>query len=416
MEVYRDRVILEEVVKEVSFRRDSIEVNRYRGKVLGIRKCVNGCWYITSCQDCRDFSELVDRSYLVSSDLCSGLAGAELFSGEVRLGNDCFDEEVITKLVRDVCSEARGFGVVNCEAVTTFREVRRSLIRDDGSEAREVKYVFEVEVAGMKLGGGFIKYSSVLKAVIPFRLGDVLKLVDSCLMELRKSLESGGVPKKLPPYRVGKANLVLSNDAVAALFHEVSHLLDPTYVLSIKYLGTQVGPQELKVYDDPYNPLTPTYRVFDDEGVRTFRRVLIDGGRVVDTHNTRSTAKLVGSRPGSAYGLFHKPIPFHTSLVVTGGDWRDSEIIEETKDGYLIDGVVMATLEHGYVRIVPERAYVISKGEVRDLISIREVKIPLTKLRSINAIGKSLRPRVSRERDWLVAEVAPKIRLEGYVY
>ncbi len=417
MEVYSDKVVLEEVVKEVAFRRDSLEVNRYRGKVLGLRRCINGCWYITSCQGCRDFSELSDRSYLVlRSEFCGGIAEAELFSGEFSLGNDCFDEDTVARVVHELCSEARGLGIVNCEVITTFKRISKRIIRDDGSEAHEIRHVFEIEVAGMKAHGGLIKFSSLFKAIVPFRLGDILKLIDSCLSSLRRSLEVRKVPRHLPPYKVGKAQLILSNEVVAALFHEVSHLLDPTYVLSIKYLGVQLGPKELKVYDDPFNPRTPTYRVFDDEGVKTFRRVLIEDGRVVDTHNTRVTAKYVGSKPGSAYGLFHRPVPFHTTLVINGGDWRDSEIIEETKDGFLIDGVVMATLERGYVRIVPERTYLIRNGELSDLISIREVKIPLANLRSINAVSRSLSPRVSKEKDWLVSEVAPKIRLKGYIY
>ncbi len=416
MEVYSDRVVLEEVVHEVAFRGDSLEVNRYYGKVLGIRKCINGCWYITSCQGCRGFDELVNRSYLVSrTEYCGGLADAELFNGEFSLGNDCFDEDTVARVIHELCSEAKGLGIVKCEVVATFRRISKRLIRNESDEAHELRHLFELEVAGMKSQGGLVRFSSLFRAIVPFRLGDILKLIDNSLGELRRYLSISKVPKHLPPYKVGKSQLVLSNEVAAALFHEISHLLDPTYVLSMKYLGIQLGPRELRVYDDPFNPRTPTYRVFDDEGVKTFRRVLIEDGRVVDTHNTRVTAKYVGSKPGSAYGLFHKPIPFHTTLVIDGGDWRDSEIIEETREGFFIDGTVMATLERGYVRIVPERTYLIRNGELSDLINVKEVKVPLIKLRSISAISRSSLPRISREKDWLVAELAPKIRLEGYV-
>jgi len=75
----------------------------------------------------------------------------------------------------------------------------------------------------------------------------------------------------------------------------------------------------------------------------------------------------------------------------------------------------MATLEEGYVRIVPQYSYVIEDGEIKEAIRIREVKIPLAAFRTVSAISKSQKLRVSIEKEWLVAEMSPRIRLEGYV-
>jgi len=90
-------------------------------------------------------------------------------------------------------------------------------------------------------------------------------------------------------------------------------------------------------------------------------------------------------------------------------------MIEETRSGILINGVALATLEMGYIRLIPQNASIIKHGEVQDNVKVREVKIPLSNLRTINAISKELNIRTSKERDWIVTEVAPYIRLEAYV-
>jgi predicted Zn-dependent protease len=161
--------------------------------------------------------------------------------------------------------------------------------------------------------------------------------------------------------------------------------------------------------------LAPTLRFFDDEGVTTQKRVIIDEGRLVDMHHTRSTAGRYGSSPGSAYGLFHRPVGFHTTLIVEPGDWGENEIVEETRHGLYVQGVAMALTEKGYIRIVPEAVYTIKRGEIADLVSVKAIKIPLYKLRTMHAITKTRKLRVSREKEWIVAELSPRVMLEAYV-
>ncbi len=418
METYRDRIVFEEIDQLIAYRGGSLEVNTLRAHVEGARVCKNGCWAIVSQQgeiDSSRIEELLRRLEAGLSD-CGGLADAKLFRGRVELGRGEIDPETVAKEIRGLCSESRVLGVSRCEIVVTVKSLRRAIERENGERAEELRKLVEVEigVAGIAPSGR-IGYGSSFMAAILWSSNDVLKLVDSAMQRALEVMRKSAAARPLSIYMIGRSTLVLDPIATAALFHEISHLLDPTYGRGIRQVGIQIGPPELEVYDDPRSIESPTIRFFDDEGVATARRSLIEEGRVVDLHHTRNTAKLYRSEPGSAYGLFSRPIPFHTTLVVKPGDWRDTEILEDTQHGIYIEGSAMAILEPGYVRIVPEAAYMIERGELREAIRVKSVKIPIAKLKTISAISRSYRLRVSYEKSWLVAELAPMIRIEGYI-
>ncbi len=418
MEVYRDRVVFEEIDQLVAYRGGSLEINTLRAHVEGARICKNGCWAIVSQQGEVDRSRIEELLRKLEAGLgdCGGLADARLFRGSVELGRGEIDLEALAKEIRGLCSETKVLGISRCEIVVTVKSLRRAIERKNDERAEELRKLVEVEigVAGVAPSGR-IGYGSSFMAAIPWSSDDALKLVDSAMQRALEIMRKSAAAKPLSIYMIGRSTLVLDPMATAALFHEISHLHDPTYSMSIRRVGAQIGPPELEVYDDPRNIESPTIRFFDDEGVATAKRSLIEEGRVVDLHHTRNTAKLYGSEPGSAYGLFSKPIPFHTALVVKPGDWRDTEILEDTQHGIYIEGAAMAVLEPGYIRIVPEAAYVIERGELREAIRVKNVKIPIAKIKTISAISKSHKLRVSYEKNWLVAELAPMIRIEGYV-
>jgi len=97
------------------------------------------------------------------------------------------------------------------------------------------------------------------------------------------------------------------------------------------------------------------------------------------------------------------------------GDWKDKEIIEETRNGFYVNEISMATLERGYIRLIPEILYLIEDGELKESVTAHEIKIPFIALRSINAISRDLGLNISIEKGFIVAEKAPTIRLEGYI-
>ncbi|MEM1682683.1 MAG: metallopeptidase TldD-related protein [Ignisphaera sp.] len=417
--VYNDAVSLSEDVTQIAIRDGSIDINTYTNVSYGFRININGCWSIVSTN--RNNLELLDRFKRVSLNItrlkeCEGLAEAELYKGYVEIGKELPESEDIVKLIHNLCEEARGFNVTRCEIIVILKNVIKSIERDYNDRAQELRRIVEMEIGLLgKSSLGLPIFSSIYNTIISWNPKEVLKSMENSFKLAIDRLTRSYTMRSLKPYLYGKAIVVLDHTATAALFHKISHMLDSTYFYSQKLLGYRLGPDELEVYDEPYSYGAPSMRFFDDEGVIAKKRTLIEKGVVRDLHHTRSTAKTMGSEPGSAYGLFHKPVPFHTVLTIKPGDWRFNEILEDTKRGFYIEGVAMATLEEGYIRFVPEFSYTIENGEFRESIKIREVKVPLQSIKTINAISKDTKIRTSIEKSWLVSEIAPTIRLVAYV-
>ncbi len=426
MKSYCDRVKFYENATEITFRNGSIEKNHLRASVVGIRACVDGCWYIESYQDAsrinkvdlnRVYQEALSKALAIAKRnprVCPGIVEVNNYQGTFTLGKPDFDENSVEDIVVNYCEEVQAYGVTRCEITILFRDIHRVIESIHGERAEERKFVYEVTAAlSIKSLNGRIGFGSkqvhVVAGIVPLEKA-VEFVVGEALNRARASLQS----KALNPLYVGKYPIVLDPEACSALFHEISHALDAEAMLTIAK-GSRIGSPELEVYDDPLTPYSPAARAFDDEGVASKRRMLIEGGVVVDHHHTRKTAYLYGSDPGSAYGLFRPPQAFHTQLVVKEGDWKRSEILEETKKGFAVYGIVMAVLERGYIRLMPEYARRIEGGEEKDFIYVRAVKIPLNRIKTIDAISREQMVRTSIENDRIIAEVSPYIRIEGFV-
>ncbi|MEM2347819.1 MAG: metallopeptidase TldD-related protein, partial [Sulfolobales archaeon] len=349
MKEYSDVVIYNEENLELAYRDGHYEFNRSVINVNAKREFKEGYWRITSCQGCsvEDLMKLTPTSLNVSS--ADELIDADLYVGNVRLG-EMLDRPTDLLLVSaDVCSELGG-NVARCEVVINIRNYVKSIRRDVG-EANESKVIVEF-IVGVVSKLGRIGYGGVYKAVIPKSSNVDVALIDKMVRTAYKRSLASCKCKALNPINVGRHPLILTPEVSAALIHEVSHLLEATSLNRLS-LGFKLGPEDLHIYDNPYEPSSPTVRFFDDEGVSTIKRSLIENGRVVDYHHTRLTAGKLEGRAGSAYGIYHPPIPYHTTLTMKSGDWKEDEIVAETKRGFLIDGVVVAEVRDTYIRIVP---------------------------------------------------------------
>lgn len=418
-ETILERLELEERVWETAWRRGSLETNHSLSRVRGARALSGRGWGIYSTSDARvPWEEIESRAQklaqLGSSKQAPLVSQAELYTGRVELGRPSpSPEDSLLRLIAQTRGLLEEKGLTGELVALYVRRVRR--IGHSQGEALEDKrlselYVFaEVEAQGRRNVGSAMRAWMGPPEALPGR--ELEALVETASRRAVWGLRS----EALSPLERGQKTVILGGEASAALFHELSHLLEadqPDHLAP----GSRVFSLGISISDDPYEPTSPSSRFFDDEGVKAPRRTLVEGGSIVDLLHTRETAGS-GGRPGSAYGLFHKPKALHTSLRVTGGDWRDREIIEETRRGVLVDGVVRAELSQGIVRIVPEEAWVVEKGEVRKPIRISEVKLPLLRsLTSIDAVGKKLYTRTSYEKGHLQTEKVPWVRLAAYVF
>jgi predicted Zn-dependent protease len=176
----------------------------------------------------------------------------------------------------------------------------------------------------------------------------------------------------------GRSEAILDPEIVSSIFHYfIKDFLNgenPKVKLNERILG------DITVIDNPLNQRCSGYHSFDDEGVKTKRSELIGDGYVQNYLGTR-TSKY--GEPGNGRGVL--PEPDYFCMEIKGGDWKISEMFEETKDGIYASGVIRAEKVGNSVRIIPR---VIMKGG--KYIKVREIAIPYSELVNINAISKDV--------------------------
>ena len=416
---YSDKVEYNEKVIEIAWRRGSIEVNEHWASVKGVRIFKNGCWSIVSVQGRPvDYKLLEEKAYklIQNTSKCSdiGLLEDKRCKGEYTIGykTDIDNLINIVQYIKD-----RG---VDGEVILLYEDINR--IIDDGStRCIERKHVYQLSIfyelktqGKVSVGSSSIAFSGSITDLVK-------RHIDALIEEAKLRAKSALSAKKLSPLETGKTTLVLGHEVSAVFFHEIAHVLEGDIPQHLG-IGQRLSTTSISIREDPFYPWSPTSTFFDDEGIMARRKSLVEDGEVVDLLHTRSSAAKMyiegysDVTPGQARGLFHVPKAIHTTLVIEPGDWREKEIIEETRKGILIDGVIRAEIYEGMIIIVPEIAWRIESGELVEPVFVRQVKLPLFRaLTTIDAIGKSLRLRASIEKGYRVSEVAPVIRLQGYI-
>lgn len=97
--------------------------------------------------------------------------------------------------------------------------------------------------------------------------------------------------------------------------------------------GSKVGSEELSVADDPLEVGLPGARGFDDEGISTFKKSIIEKGVFKGyLHNSKTAALMGASTTGNAGWL--SPHPWN--LIVEAGDMDEDEMVREVRRGFFV--------------------------------------------------------------------------------
>jgi PmbA protein len=143
----------------------------------------------------------------------------------------------------------------------------------------------------------------------------------------RVSVEPGVYDAILSPLVVG--NLI---GDVAWMASALAVLMGVS-IFSRYGVGSKIGSELVTIIDDPHDVELPGATGFDDEGVATMRKPVIEKG-VVRTllHNTKTAEAMKAKTTGNA-GLI-TPSPWN--VVVSPGDSKLEEMIAEVKRGLLV--------------------------------------------------------------------------------
>lgn len=147
--------------------------------------------------------------------------------------------------------------------------------------------------------------------------------------------------KKAP---AGEFRAMCCNLLTGVLAHEsLGHLSEADFVLSGNSplsgkMGSQIGSKHATIYDEgaPDPALCGFQLPYDDEGTRTTKTVIIEGGVLKSYLHSRATAQKLGGQPtGNARALnfTYMPIPRMKNTYFHPGDMTEDEAVSELKNG-----------------------------------------------------------------------------------
>lgn len=197
-----------------------------------------------------------------------------------------------------------------------------------------------------------------------------------------------------------KYTVVLAPGVVGQLCHEaVGHTLEADIALNgsmaTDKMGESIASNIVTLVDSGHEQGSGWIPV-DDEGIKARRVILIEKGVLRSYLHNRETAALVGTEPtgnARAWEFDTEPIVRMRNTYVERGDWKQEEIIEETKDGLLLRGIGKGEGNtNGEFVFQVQEAYKIEHGEIKDLL--RGVAISgnaSNVLKTIDAVADNLK-------------------------
>jgi len=177
------------------------------------------------------------------------------------------------------------------------------------------------------------------------------------------------------PAPAGKFVCVLDNKMTGLLAHEAfGHACEADAVLAGASVlegrvGQKVACSEVTLADDPSIEASFGFFSHDWEGVKADKHVLIEDGVLKGyLHNLESSSRMgtepSGSSRAQTYGS--PPIIRMSNTFIAPGDWKKDELLEDTKEGLLIQGSQYGYVEpsKGQFMFKCDEAYAIRHGEL----------------------------------------------------
>ena len=204
------------------------------------------------------------------------------------------------------------------------------------------------------------------------------------------------------------AAVVLDNDYLGLVSHEiVGHPSEADRVLGREAawagttwwagkIGEKIGSEQFNAYDDPTIPGTLGYFLYDDEGVKAGRKVLVEKGVLKGHMHSRETAAIFNVEPNAgmrAITYEYVPLIRMSNTFFGEGDWEKQELIEDTKHGYLISCMRTPSIDDKRYNwtISAKEAYEIRNGELTThLRDAALTSIAPKFFKSINAATKKI--------------------------
>ncbi|MEM4035700.1 MAG: TldD/PmbA family protein [Fervidicoccaceae archaeon] len=282
---------------------------------------------------------------------------------------DSFDgrvEEVLSepkKLVELVFGTARA-GESGASGMVKAGIVRRALLTSRGFEGEDIRTFFGgyFRIFGEKCSGQWAFTSTKLNE----------KLLER---SLERALELSRLALPRVGVEPGRKTALLSPMVVANLVNYVAGAASALAIdLGFSFLadrspGDVVASEEFTLIDAPRNADLPNAASFDDEGLATRDKPIIERGTLRSLlHNFRTAAKR-GARSTANAGWI-EPRPWN--LEVAPGDWELEEAVREMREGLIVTNNwytrIQNAIEGSFSTVTRDALIYVKSGELAGLI------------------------------------------------
>jgi PmbA protein len=172
-------------------------------------------------------------------------------------------------------------------------------------------------------------------------------------------------------YPPGKTNILLSPMVAGNFFNYIADMATASSIMmgfSIfmnKKPGEKVATEKLTLLDDPRNPELPGSTSFDDEGLRTYSKPIIEKGVLSNIlHNTKTASKMGGKSTGNAGMIF----PRVWNINIHPGDHSFEELLAEMKEGLVVTNNWYTRLQNyiegTFSTILRDAILIVKNGEI----------------------------------------------------
>jgi TldD protein len=161
-------------------------------------------------------------------------------------------------------------------------------------------------------------------------------------------------------------------------------------------LGTRIGSEQITVAEDPTMDHSYGYYAYDDEGVKTRRRLLYKNGLINEFLHNRETAAEMGVQSNAAArstSYRREPIVRMANTFLLPGEYTFEEIVEDIDRGIYMKSYTEWNIDDKRFnqKYVGREAYFIERGEIKHMVRkpILEITTPGF-WKAVDACGKDL--------------------------
>jgi len=161
-------------------------------------------------------------------------------------------------------------------------------------------------------------------------------------------------------------------------------------------LGQKIGSNVVTVADDPTLPNSYGFYLYDEEGLKAERRILIKDGMINSFLQNRETAaelKTQSNGAARANAWYSEPLVRMANTFVLPGNYNFEELLGSIKKGVYIKTYMEWNIDDKRFnqKYTGLESYLIENGELKDLIKRPMLEITTPKFwSSIDAVGKDL--------------------------